>query len=220
MSASSAWSSGASGVVNAEGRVSPATRTPVVPITPGASPAASAIASTRYVVVVFPFVPVTATTRSEREGWAWKRPAAWARASRGSTTSTAVAPLASRASNPAAPKTAAAPAATAAAAKRAPSACTPGRAKNASPGFTRRESSASPEISRSVAPRTASVSTSARSSRSITAVASERWAESAARPGARSSRRLPRESTRSGTGPRAAVACPARDPAGSRSRCR
>ena len=40
----------------------PSMRTPVVPITPGVSPAARNTDSRRYVVVVLPLVPVIPTT--------------------------------------------------------------------------------------------------------------------------------------------------------------
>ena len=57
--ASSACSSEASGVVCSSDSDSPSMRAPVVPISPTRCPAARAIASSRYVVVVLPFVPVT-----------------------------------------------------------------------------------------------------------------------------------------------------------------
>ena len=68
MRASSACTSGASGVVSCNGSATPAMRTPVVPMMPAGSPAARAIASTRYVVVVLPLVPVTPRTRRPRAG--------------------------------------------------------------------------------------------------------------------------------------------------------
>ena len=43
-------------------------RTPVVPTTPGGRPAARKIASRTYVVVVFPFVPVTPTRGKRSDG--------------------------------------------------------------------------------------------------------------------------------------------------------
>jgi hypothetical protein len=53
--------SGASGVVRERfGR--PSIRMPVVPMIPGVRPSARNTASSKYVVVVFPFVPVTPTT--------------------------------------------------------------------------------------------------------------------------------------------------------------
>ena len=66
--ASRPWRSGASGVVRGNGSGTPFTRTPVVPITPGRSPAASKIDSIRYVKVVFPFVPVTPTIAMRSAG--------------------------------------------------------------------------------------------------------------------------------------------------------
>ena len=57
--ASRAWSSGASGVVNAPESV---------PITPVGSPAARRIDATSALVVVLPFVPVMPTTRSAADG--------------------------------------------------------------------------------------------------------------------------------------------------------
>ena len=60
--ATSRCRSGASGVVLGKGSGRPSIRTPVVPITPGVRPSARRIASSRKVVVVFPFVPVTPTT--------------------------------------------------------------------------------------------------------------------------------------------------------------
>src|SRR4026209_709317 len=60
--ARSRWRSGASGVVWASGPGSPSIRKPVVPITTGVQPAVRNTASSRYVEVVLPFVPVIPTT--------------------------------------------------------------------------------------------------------------------------------------------------------------
>ena len=60
--------SGASGVVRSAGSGSLPMRQPMVPITPVSFSAARQMLSTRYVVVVFPFVPVTPTIESFREG--------------------------------------------------------------------------------------------------------------------------------------------------------
>ena len=104
--------------------------------------------------------------------------------------------------------TATAPACTAAMAKRPPSACTPGSAKNASPGFTRRLSSASPATSRSVVPRTDRVSTAASRSRRITGDGSARRATAGSATARARRARAPRPSRRChaarttvGTGP-------------------
>ncbi len=53
--------SGASGVVIGSVSGSPSIRTPVVPITPGTWPLRRSTDSSRYVIVVFPLVPVTPT---------------------------------------------------------------------------------------------------------------------------------------------------------------
>ena len=57
-----AGSPAASGVVRATGTSSPAMRAPTVPTTAGTRPAAAAMDSTRWQVVVFPLVPVTPTS--------------------------------------------------------------------------------------------------------------------------------------------------------------
>ena len=69
ISASSAWSSSASGVVWPAGRASSPSTYWIVPMTPVARPRARRSASTRYEVVVLPFVPVMPTTVSARDGW-------------------------------------------------------------------------------------------------------------------------------------------------------
>ena len=63
MMANSACRSGASGVVREDLRSSPATRVPTVPTTAAGMPAAVSEASASRVVVVLPWVPVTATSR-------------------------------------------------------------------------------------------------------------------------------------------------------------
>ena len=68
ITASSACSSGASGVVSALGSSRPSIRMPTVPISPATRSAERRPASTRYVVVVLPDVPVTPMTRSFSDG--------------------------------------------------------------------------------------------------------------------------------------------------------
>ena len=60
--------SGASGVVREVLISSPATRVPTVPMTAATTPAASKAWSARRVVVVLPWVPVTAIIRSASAG--------------------------------------------------------------------------------------------------------------------------------------------------------
>jgi hypothetical protein len=60
--ASRSWSTGASGVVKAAGSLCPATREPVVPMTPTLNPTDCPMASIIQLVVVLPLVPVIPTT--------------------------------------------------------------------------------------------------------------------------------------------------------------
>ena len=84
ISASSAWSSSASGVVlrSSFGRTSSPTRTATVPIIPGLRPPACSAATARKQVVVLPSVPVTPITSSRSDGRPYQASAASARASR------------------------------------------------------------------------------------------------------------------------------------------
>ncbi len=68
ITANSACRSGASGVVSEVFRSVPATRVPTVPTTAAGTPAADRDASASRVVVVLPWVPVTATIRSRWAG--------------------------------------------------------------------------------------------------------------------------------------------------------
>ena len=68
ITANSACRSGASGVVSAVFTSRPAIRVPTVPITAACTPAASSAPSSRRVVVVLPWVPVTAIRVSEWAG--------------------------------------------------------------------------------------------------------------------------------------------------------
>lgn len=68
ITASSACSAGASGVVKALGTSAPAILTPTVPIIPGIRPAARRPDSIRCAVVVLPEVPVTPRTTTRSEG--------------------------------------------------------------------------------------------------------------------------------------------------------
>ena len=69
ITANSACRSGASGVVSEVFTSTPATRVPTVPTTADRTPAAPSAASASRVVVVLPWVPVTATIRSRWAGW-------------------------------------------------------------------------------------------------------------------------------------------------------
>ena len=60
--------SGDSGVVRSACSMTPAILLPTVPMTPQRLPATLAMCSTRYVVVVLPFVPVMPTSEKAREG--------------------------------------------------------------------------------------------------------------------------------------------------------
>ncbi len=60
--------SGASGVVRADATSSPSIRVPTVPITAAGTPAPESPPSSRRVVVVLPWVPVTPTVRSRVAG--------------------------------------------------------------------------------------------------------------------------------------------------------
>jgi hypothetical protein len=147
MAASPACSSGASGVV----------RAPVsVPMSPVDQPWASRIERSRWVVVVLPFVPVTPTTRSSRDGWPWKAAANGAMAARTDATCTWVASTGTGRST----SRAAAPAVTACAAKSWPSARCPGTQQNSVPRRTPRESWVTSEISTAGSPRSSTTSTS------------------------------------------------------------
>jgi hypothetical protein len=68
ISANRAWRSGASGVVNALSMRCPRILASTVPIRPVLRPAARNAASSMYVVVVLPEVPVTPSTASEVDG--------------------------------------------------------------------------------------------------------------------------------------------------------
>ena len=109
----------------------------------GRRPAADRIASSRNAVVVFPFVPVTAATRSSRDGLPKKRDAATGIAARTSGTKSCGSGRSSGWST----TKAAAPSAAAVAAKACPSAFRPGTQKKRAPSVTERVSYARSEIS-------------------------------------------------------------------------
>ena len=135
MSASNRCRSGASGVVRSMPAGRPPTLMPVVPITPGVIPASRRIPSRRYVVVVFPFVPVTPIMVSRSAGRPKNSAATGPMACRteGTTTLVTGRPRSSRLSA----ITEVAPASTAAAAKSCPSTRVPGTQKKSHPGRTR-----------------------------------------------------------------------------------
>ncbi len=137
MTASSAWKSGASGVVSRLASGRPATRLPVVPISPATWPQPSSAASTRYEVVVLPEVPVIPTTSRSADGSPATTADTAPRIERGSGwtstgTRSAADPINSR---PAASvSTADAPASSAAEANEAPWTRVPGSAAKSVPG--------------------------------------------------------------------------------------
>src|SRR5918998_1520767 len=150
IAASRACISGASGVVNELGSRSAPIRLSTVPSSPVEAPAIRSPASSRYVVVVLPDVPVTPSTASRVDGSPWIRAESGPSAARGSgctTTGTCAPARAGRAAPTPSVSTAAAPAVSASAAKSAP--CgrpgrTLGRAANRSPGCTCEARSATP----------------------------------------------------------------------------
>ena len=168
ISRSICWTSGASGVVRSAaftsfspGPVLYAT----VPSIPHRMPAASNIDTSRYAVVVFPFVPVIPTTRMSPLGCRKNVSARTARASRASV---AVAHATCAPSGAAVSETTAtAPRSSAWRTNAVPSACWPLSATNTLPGLTTRESYAMPVTGRSDAPSGSSVRASpwARSAR-------------------------------------------------------
>ena len=105
-------------------------RTPVVPTTPGARPAARKIDSRRKVVVVFPFVPVTPTSGKRSDGRPKNAADIGPIAHRTVGTMTCAQPTGTGRSA----TTATAPAARPPAAKSCPSTCRPGTQKNRAPG--------------------------------------------------------------------------------------
>src|SRR5262249_26755808 len=147
IAAKTAWSAGASGVVSTLGWSTPSTRMPTVPINPTLRPAARRPASTRYVVVVLPDVPVTPMTRNFDDGSPYTKAAAAPSTERGAGGTTA-GTLDGRVAAPAGSvSTATAPRATASAANWAPCTFVPCRAAKMSPG--------SASWARSVTPLTA-----------------------------------------------------------------
>ena len=114
---SSLCRSTASAVVRPPGCSMPPTTTLMVPISPHGRPEPSSIARTMNVVVVLPFVPVTATTASSALGSPWKRAAAGPIAERTEPTTTSGTPRPSGRST----TSAAAPRCTASGAKSWPS---------------------------------------------------------------------------------------------------
>ena len=120
----------ASGVVRSTSSSTPPTTCFTVPSSPHEIPAASRISRTRNAVVVFPFVPVTPTTRSSAVGSPKNRAASGAIAARASaTTIWGTSTSSSRSTT-----SATAPAATTWAANSCPSAFSPGTQKNSVPG--------------------------------------------------------------------------------------
>ena len=99
-------------------------------------PAASQIAATRCVVVVFPAVPVTPTTRNAREGWPWNASASNAMSRRASSLTTCGTASGSGRST----SSADAPRPTASAANSWPSLLAPTRQQNRAPLEHARES--------------------------------------------------------------------------------
>ena len=138
ISRSSAWTSGASGVVCDASRRSPPMRYPTVPSNPQRMPAASKTDAIRYAVVVLPLVPVIPTTASSWLGWRKNAAAATASASRASSTDVHGTGTPGGAAS--SEITASAPRSMAWRANVAPSARSPFMATNTCPGTTRRES--------------------------------------------------------------------------------
>lgn len=152
MTAMSACSSGASGVVLAEGRLSSPSRVSTVPMSPVRTSSPRNPAASRYAVVVLPLVPVIPKVCKDSAGLPYTALATAPRVARGSGTTrmgTLRWSLPCRASSmSAAPAlsvtTATAPAPTAALANVAPWTLAPGRAAYRSPGRTVRESRVTP----------------------------------------------------------------------------
>ncbi len=119
----------ASGVVRSTSSTAPPTTCRTVPISPHWNPAASSTSRIRNAVVVFPFVPVTPTTRSSAVGSPQNRAARGAIAARASATTTCATSKSSSRST----TSPTAPASTAAAAKSCPSTFSPGTQKNSVP---------------------------------------------------------------------------------------
>src|SRR5919198_1315087 len=153
MTASSACTSGASGVVKPVLISSAPIMVATVPISPGTRPAAASPARIRKVVVVLPLVPVTPSIDIAAAGW----PYTWAAiepstartagtTSTGTSTDSSAAPALSV-------STATAPAATASAAKETPCVARPGSAANRSPDRTCPLAAVMPRTS-TAAPRT------------------------------------------------------------------
>ncbi len=142
-------------------------RAPIVPMTPARIPAARAIASSRYVVVVLPLVPVTPSTANRADGSPQAAADTGPMAARTEATCTSAATARpSRRST----SRAAAPAATAAGAWSCPSATEPGTQQKRSPGPMARLSCVTDAISVRGSPRSSSTSTESRSSWSSTLV--------------------------------------------------
>jgi len=89
------WRSRLSGVVFTARWRSSAYRTSIVPISPTLRPASRRIDSTRKLVLVLPFVPVTPTSSSSSAGWPKNAVASGASARRASATTTAATPAGS-----------------------------------------------------------------------------------------------------------------------------
>ena len=148
----------ASGVVNGAERRSPPTIHSTVPTSPVDLPAASSIACSRNVVVVFPFVPVTPTTSSSFVGSPKNTSAATAIAALESgTTSCGTATSKDRSAT-----SARAPRSSAAGARSCPSTRAPGTQKKSAPSATARVSYARSAIVVSGRPPITSLGASAR----------------------------------------------------------
>ena len=150
ISASIPWSSSASGVVWCAGRRSSPSTYWIVPITPVASPRARSNASTRYDVVVLPFVPVMPTSVRARDGWPYQADARRASDARAAGTSTCATDRPATGSPSV--TTSVAPRRTASGMKRRASCLNPGTATKQPPGSTRRESAARDETDRGGSP--------------------------------------------------------------------
>ncbi len=153
MRASRGCSSVASGVVWGTGSDMPSMRAPVVPMMPERSPAAAAIRSSRYVVVVFPFVPVTPSTRIARAGSPWNRAQSGPSTLRTEPTRACGTSTSSQRST----RHAVAPAATAAIVWSCPSVCAPGIQQKSAPGTTCRLSCTTARTTASSSPRTSTL---------------------------------------------------------------
>ncbi len=136
ITASSAWTSGASGVVNPVLISSSPIIVATVPIRPGTRPAACSPARMRNVVVVLPLVPVTPRTDRAELGCPYTSADTSPRTSRTAGTTSTGTSAGSTAAPASSVSTATAPADTAAGACAAPCPVRPGSAANRSPGRT------------------------------------------------------------------------------------